>query len=218
MKVLIVEDDRILGESVKDFLEDKGVIVDWIDDPREVMDLLSVSSYDVIVLDLIMPYIKGEDLLSMIREKDKKTPILVLTAKRRIYDKEVCFERGADDYLTKPFDPVELFLRIKALRRRVSENRKVSIEDVEIDLTEERVWKSGKEIVLGKKDWMLLKFLVENEGRILSQEEIMNYVWGDEPVCEDVVRAHIKNLRRILPKDCIETYRGRGYRFVRNKT
>ncbi len=217
MKVLIIEDDQILGESIKDFLEDKGVVVDWIYDPREVMDLLSVSSYDVIVLDLIMPYLKGEDLLTTIREKDKKTPILVLTAKRRIYDKEVCFERGADDYLTKPFDPVELLLRIKALKRRISENKKVVISDVEIDLIEERIWKAGKEIILGRKDWMLLKLLVENEGKILSQEEIMNYVWGDEPVCEDVVRAHIKNLRRVLPKDSIETYRGRGYRFVKDK-
>ena len=217
MKVLIIEDDQILGESIKDFLEDRGIIVEWIHDPREVMDLLTVSSYDVIVLDLIMPYIKGEDLLSMIRERDKQTPILVLTAKRRIYDKEVCFERGADDYLTKPFDPLELLLRIKALKRRVSNKERVVVGDVEIDLLEERLWKKGKEIILGKKDWMLLKFLVENEGKILSQEEIMNYVWGDEPVCEDVVRAHIKNLRRILPKDSIETYRGRGYRFVKDK-
>ncbi len=217
MKVLLVEDDRILGESVKDFLEDKGIIVEWIWDPREVMDLLSVSSYDVIVLDLIMPYIKGEDLLLQIREKDKKTPILVLTAKRRIYDKEVCFERGADDYLTKPFDPLELLLRIRALKRRTITEERVKIGNVEIDLENERIWKDGKEVILGKKDWLLLKFLVENEGKILSQDEIMNYVWGDEPVCEDVVRAHIKNLRRILPKTAIETYRGRGYRFVKDK-
>ena len=212
MKVLLVEDDRLLGESLKDFLISEGFITDWVYDPREVMDLLEVSSYDVIVLDLMMPHLRGEDLIKSIRERDKETPILVLTAKHRIEDKRVCFELGADDYLTKPFDMEELILRIKALYRRKNPHQVVVIGPVEINLTKETVKVGGKTLNLGKKDWLILKLLVENRGSYVSQESILNYVWGDEPVSEDVVRAHIKNLRKLLPEGFIQTTKGRGYR------
>jgi len=212
MKVLLVEDDRLLGESLKEFLISEGFITDWVYDPREVMDLLEVSSYDVIVLDLMMPHLRGEDLIKSIRERDKETPILVLTAKHRIEDKRVCFELGADDYLTKPFDMEELILRIKALYRRKNPHQVVVIGPVEINLTKETVKVGGKTLKLGKKDWLILKLLVENRGSYVSQESILNYVWGDEPVGEDVVRAHIKNLRKLLPEGFIQTTKGRGYK------
>lgn len=118
MKVFLVEDDRLLGESLTEYLQSGGFITDWVYDPREVMDLLEVSRYDVIVLDLMMPHTVGEELIKAIREKDKETPILVLTAKHRLEDRRTCFELGADDYLTKPFEMEELILRLKALYRR----------------------------------------------------------------------------------------------------
>jgi two-component system response regulator QseB len=181
-------------------------------DPREVMDLLEVSRYDVIVLDLMMPHIGGEELIKAIREKDKETPILVLTAKQRLEDKRTCFELGADDYLTKPFEMEELTLRLKALYRRKNPQDVVVIDEVEVCFSKEMVKVKGKPISLSKKDWLVLKFLVENRGRFVSQEEILNYVWGDEPVGEDVVRARIKNLRKLLPEGFIKTMKGRGYR------
>jgi two-component system response regulator QseB len=212
MKVLLVEDDRLLGESLTEYLQSEGFITDWVYDPREVMDLLEVSRYDVIVLDLMMPHIGGEKLIKAIREKDKETPILVLTAKHRLEDKRTCFELGADDYLTKPFEMEELTLRLKALYRRKNPQDVVVIDEVEVCFSKEMVKVKGKPISLGKKDWLVLKFLVENRGRFVSQEEILNYVWGDEPVGEDVVRAHIKNLRKLLPEGFIKTMKGRGYR------
>jgi len=212
MKVLLVEDDRLLGESLTEYLQSEGFITDWVYDPREVMDLLEVSRYDVIVLDLIMPHIGGEELIKAIREKDKETPILVLTAKQRLEDKRTCFELGADDYLTKPFEMEELVLRLKALYRRKNPQDVVVIDEVEVCFSKEMVKVKGKPIPLSKKDWLVLKFLVENRGRFVSHEEILNYVWGDEPVGEEVVRAHIKNLRKLLPEGFIKTMKGRGYR------
>jgi DNA-binding response OmpR family regulator len=212
MKVLLVEDDRLLGESLTEYLQSEGFITDWVYDPREVMDLLEVSRYDVIVLDLMMPHIGGEELIKAIREKDKETPILVLTAKQRLEDKRTCFELGADDYLTKPFEMEELTLRLRALYRRKNPQDVVVIDEVEVCFSKEMVKVKGKPISLSKKDWLVLKFLVENRGRFVSHEEILNYVWGDEPVGEDVVRAHIKNLRKLLPEGFIKTMKGRGYR------
>jgi DNA-binding response OmpR family regulator len=212
MKVLLVEDDRLLGDSLTEYLQSEGFITDWVYDPREVMDLLEVSRYDVIVLDLMMPHIGGEELIKAIREKDKETPILVLTAKQRLEDKRTCFELGADDYLTKPFEMEELTLRLKALYRRKNPQDVVVIDEVEVCFSKEMVKVKGKPISLSKKDWLVLKFLVENRGRFVSHEEILNYAWGDEPVGEDVVRAHIKNLRKLLPEGFIKTMKGRGYR------
>jgi Response regulators consisting of a CheY-like receiver domain and a winged-helix DNA-binding domain len=212
MKVLLVEDDRLLGDSLTEYLQSEGFITDWVYDPREVMDLLEVSRYDVIVLDLMMPHIGGEELIKAIREKDKETPILVLTAKQRLEDKRTCFELGADDYLTKPFEMEELVLRLRALYRRKNPQDVVVIDEVEVCFSKEMVKVKGKPISLSKKDWLVLKFLVENRGRFVSHEEILNYVWGDEPVGEDVVRAHIKNLRKLLPEGFIKTMKGRGYR------
>lgn len=207
-----MEDDRLLGESLKDYLVSEGFVVDWIDDSREFFDLLEVSLYDVIVLDLMMPHVSGEDLLKELRRRGNNTPVLILTAKSRLEDKEVCFSLGADDYLTKPFEPKELVLRIKALHRRVIKDNKLKLCDVEVDLQACKVWIKGKEVKLSKKDWLLLKYLVENRGRFVSTEELLNYVWGDEPVGDEVVRAHIKNLRKLLPEGFIISQKGWGYK------
>lgn len=210
--MLLVEDDRLLGESLKEYLESEGFLVDWIYDSREFFDLLEVSIYDAIVLDLMMPHISGEELLRELREKGNTTPVLILTAKGRIEDKEKCFSLGADDYLTKPFEPRELLLRLRALYRRTVRQERLKLRNVEVDLRAGRVWVEGREIRLSKKEWLLFKYLVENRDRFVSTEELLNYVWGDEPVGNEVVRAHIKNLRRLLPEGFIVSQKGRGYR------
>ncbi len=210
--MLLVEDDRLLGESLKEYLESEGFLVDWIYDSREFFDLLEVSIYDAIVLDLMMPHINGEELLKKLREKGNTTPVLILTAKGRIEDKEKCFSLGADDYLTKPFEPRELLLRLRALYRRTVRQERLKLRNVEVDLRAGRVWVEGREIRLSKKEWLLFKYLVENRDRFVSTEELLNYVWGDEPVGDEVVRAHIKNLRRLLPEGFIISQKGRGYR------
>ena len=212
MRVLLIEDDRILGESLKEYLSSFNISVEWLNDPRVAADFLKFASFDVIVLDLIMPHVSGEELLKKIRENDKRTPILILTAKGRIEDKERCFTLGADDYLTKPFEPKELLLRIRALYRRRVPQTVIKIGDVEIDLEKENLFVKGVPVKLNRKDWLVLKHLVENRGRFVPSEEILNYVWAGEAVGEDVVRAHIKSLRKLLPEGFIQTIKGRGYK------
>ncbi|MFN3813448.1 MAG: response regulator transcription factor [Aquificaceae bacterium] len=212
VKVLIIEDDKLLGESIRELLRGEGMHVDWVYDPREVLDFLDISLYDVIILDLMMPHISGEMLLGEIRKVDKKTPVLILTAKKSIEDKERCFTSGADDYLTKPFEPKELILRIKSLYRRKVGTPLVIIGNVKVDLEKEELTVSEKPVNLSRKEWLLFKYLVENKGRFVSSEELLNYVWGDEPVGDDVVRTHIRNLRKNLPDGFIVSRKGRGYK------
>ncbi|RMD46326.1 MAG: DNA-binding response regulator [Aquificota bacterium] len=212
MHILLVEDDHLLGESVKEYLEENGIDVEWIEDDREIENIFDFNRYDVIVLDLILKYQKGEDILRNLRMKGVKTPIIILTAKDTIKDKETCFNYGADDYLTKPFSPKELLLRIKALSKRKHIETVFKIGDVEIDIDRQTVYKNGEEVKLSKTMWELLYLLLKNKGSVVSNERILNYVWGTKPVGDEIIRTYIKELRKILPKDSIKTYKGRGYK------
>ncbi len=212
MKILLVEDDRMLGESLKEYLENHGLQITWIDDESEVHDLLSTHLFDVIVLDLILRRRRGEDILRELRGLGIKTPVLILTAKRELSDKETCFESGADDYLTKPFEPKELLLRIRALGKRKIRDEVISIGEVRIDLHSKMVWSvTGREINLSQRSWDLLYLLVKNRGKLVTKEQIMSYVWGDSIVGDSIIRFYIKELRKILPGGVIKTMKGRGY-------
>ena len=212
MKVLIIEDDLILGESIKEYLENKNIEVVWIFDDRQVFDILQMYDFDVIVLDLILKFSRGENILRTIRDKGIDTPILILTAKNSLNDKETCFSYGADDYLTKPFSPKELLLRLKALSKRKRVPRYIDINGVVIDLDNGMIKKGGKELKLSKRAWDVLYVLAKNRGNIVPGERIIKYVWQDKPVGDEVLRAYIKELRKILPEGSIETYKGRGYK------
>jgi len=210
VKVLLIEDDILLGESLKEFLKSNGIEVKWLQDEREVFNL-NLLSYDIAVLDLMLNSIKGEDILIFIKEKSD-IPVLILTAKRNLEDKEVCFERGADDYLTKPFEPKELLLRLRALSRRKPLPKIQKIGNVTVDLDAETIFVDEKEIKLSRTAWKLFYLLLKHKGEILPKERIMNYVWEGKPVSDDILRAYIKELRKKLPKNLIETFKGRGYR------
>jgi DNA-binding response OmpR family regulator len=214
MRVLFIEDDPILGESIKEFLELNNIETDWINDDREVSKITNFNSYDVIILDLMLRFNRGEDILKDLRSKGVNTPVLILTAKSDIEDKEVCFNLGADDYLTKPFDPKELLLRIRALSKRRHINPVIKIGDITVDLNKKTLFKNGEEIKLSKRAWDLLILLIKNRGSIVETEEILNSIWGDKVVGDEIVRAYIKELRKIIPKDSIKTYKGRGYMLV----
>ncbi|MGA1862776.1 response regulator transcription factor [Deferribacter thermophilus] len=213
MKILLIEDDLLLGESLKEFLESEKNDVDWIIDDREYEYKLLSNEYDIILLDLMLKFNKGEELLKKIK-KLKNIPIIIITAKFDLSDKETCFLLGADDYITKPFEPKELLLRINAVTRRYFDNKnRIYISDeIVIDITQQSLFINNELIPLTKKEWELLYILAKNRGKIVSNECILNYVWQENPVGTESIRTYIKKLREILGKDLIETHKGRGYR------
>ncbi len=212
-RVLIIEDDPLLGPSLKEFLESKGFFVDWIPSGK-TLDLSQVADYNLVILDLILPDVPGEELLTRIKNQIPHIGILVLTAKGAIEDKKECFERGADDYLTKPFDTTELYLRIKALLRRSQRHSKPrhTIGEITVDIGRRTIYKGKREINLSRRGWDLLCYLLERRGTIVTKKEILEKVWRDTLVTEDSVRSYIKELRKILPQGAITTFKGRGYR------
>ncbi len=212
MRVLLIEDDPILGESVREFLELKGCEVEWFRDGDELPDVRVAEGFDAVVLDLILGLRSGEDILAEMRRRGVKTPVLVLTAKRTLTDKETCFNLGADDYLTKPFEPEELVLRLRALVRRYHPEERVVLGDVEIDPEGRSLRRGNEELKLSRTAWELLLLLLRNRGRVVTTETILNCIWGDKPVGSDVVRAYIKELRKVLPPETIKTYKGVGYK------
>ena len=209
IKVLLVEDDTYLGEAVKNYLENNDFKCDWVEDDRDLFLYLNSALYDVIVLDLILKFFKGEDLLKKIKAK-YDIPVIILTAKGNIEDKEVCFNLGADDYITKPFNPKELILRINSvLKRHVSKT--IRLGELLIDLTRKRINRNKDELYLTKKEWDIFEFLLNNKGKVVSVDDILSYVWQDEDVSEESVRTYIKRLRHLLGKDIIKNLKGRGY-------
>ncbi len=213
MRVLLIEDDVLLGESMEDYLKKIGFDIKWIDDDRIVMQILSIELFDVVILDLMLKFSKGEDLIKKIKDTVPDVPIVITTAKDGIKSKEECFGLGADDYLVKPFDPKELVLRIKAVcSRYYNIDEKQKIGNMEIDVKNKTVKKNGDEIILTKREWDILIFLLKKRGKIVTHTDILNYVWADSDVNEESVRTYIKKLRAILPDNAIETHKGRGYR------
>ncbi len=213
MKVLLIEDDAHLGDALKRYLEREGFSCTWIEDDREVLLILNSEAFDIVVLDLILKFEAGEKILEKIKKK-YDLPVIVLTAKGEIEDKEVCFKLGADDYITKPFNPRELVLRIKSVCKRYYGKEIVTVGDIEIDLEKKTVKKNGLLVDLTNKDWQLLELLVRNRGKVVSTDKILSYVWPYSETDENSVRAYIKRLRSALGRDLIKNLKGRGYMFL----
>ena len=209
--ILLIEDDQTLAESLIEFLELNAFSVTWFRDERDFANC-SLNAYDLLILDLILKQTPGEQILEKIRGKGIDIPVLIITAKQKIRDKETCFTLGADDYLTKPFDPRELIIRLKALLKRSPPNQNVCIGDLEFDLYTDRVTQAGKEINLTRRTRDLFKLLIRERGKLVDKQTIMDTVWSDAVVGDDVLRTYIKELRKILPRDSIETLKGQGYR------
>jgi len=212
MRILLIEDDRVLGETLKDYLSIQEIETIWLWDERELPKIIKNHEFDVIVIDLILKFSSGEDIIAVLRKAGIKTPILVITAKRDFESKEECFLKGTDDYLTKPFDFKELVLRIKALGKRRHIESIINIGDITINLDAKTIHKGAQEIKISKKAWQVLELLLRKRGEIVDTDTILNYVWSDKDVGEEIVRAYIKELRKILPQETIKTYPGRGYK------
>jgi two-component system copper resistance phosphate regulon response regulator CusR len=218
MRLLIVEDDRKVAEFVARGLRAERYAVDLANDGAEGLDYASTHSYDLLILDLMLPRLSGTELLHRIRRKDTETPILILTASDSTEQKVTNFEAGADDYLTKPFDFAELLVRVKALLRRGPVNRASTLRvgDLELDRLTQQVKRRGQRIELTAKEYALLEYLVAHRDRVLSRTMILEHVWDQSfEGATNIVDVYVRHLRSKVDDPfevkLIHTVRGVGY-------
>ncbi len=218
MKILVVEDDRTLGQFVRRGLEEQRINVDLVADGNQGLERASHGEYDVIVLDLRLPGLSGVEVLRTLRDRGVGTPVLVLTAQDAVDSKVQAFRTGADDYVTKPFSFEELLARVEALGRRPREivSPTFEIADLTIDSGSREVRRAGKVIELTPKEYAVLEYLVRNQGRVLSRTLITEYAWGyNFDPGTNVVDVVINRLRKKIARQgtdrLIHTVRGVGY-------
>lgn len=219
-KILIIEDQSNIIELIRFNLEQAGYQVDYALDGEAGLEQINKNRYDLLILDLMLPKIDGLTLCTMLRKQPEthKMPIIMLTAKSTELDKIVGLEMGADDYVTKPFSVRELIARVKALLRRVDEvveEEILQVGDIIINSREHTVTNAGKPVELTFKEFMLLKCLVENRGRVMTRDFLLDKIWGYEYYGESrTVDVHIRHLRSKLGEDLITTVRGIGYKIT----
>jgi two-component system copper resistance phosphate regulon response regulator CusR len=219
MRVLLVEDERRLAQVVRRVLEEEGHNVDLAYDGEEAISLAVDGSYDVIVLDILLPKVNGVEVCRSLRRARVDVPVLMLTALDSVEDRVRGLDAGADDYLPKPFAFQELLARIRALgRRRVDprEPDRLQVGDLVLDLRRRRAEREGRNIELSPREFALLEFLMRNAGRVLSRTQILDHVWGyDFAPDSNLVDVYIAYLRRKVDKGhsraLIHTVRGHGY-------
>lgn len=219
MKLLIVEDDQALNNSMVKLLKAKGYSSDSAFDGQEALDYIAVAQYDLVILDVMMPVMDGMTFLETLRQQDKVLPVLMLTAKDTLDDKITGLDAGADDYLVKPFEFEELLARIRAILRRRSQDvatSRIEVGDLELDLSSQQVYRDGQAIDLTAKEYQLFAYLAQNQDQVISKDQIREHVWDFDYEGEsNIIEVLIKNLRRKLDTDrknsLIKTKRGAGY-------
>ncbi len=225
MKILIIEDEQALQQSIQQYLQHQGYICETANNFIEGVDKVHLYNYDCVVVDIGLPYGSGLDIIKSIKDIDAKTGIIIISAKNSLEDKLKGLELGSDDYLTKPFHLSELNARVNAIIRRRTFGGNKAIQFNEITLQPEalQVTIHNKPIVLTDKEYQLLEYFIANQRRVLTKAAIAMHIWGDhyEQVSNyDFIYTHIKNLRKkLIDADCgdyIKTVHGTGYRFTDN--
>ncbi len=218
MRILIIEDEKKVAAFVKKGLEEETYAVDIAHDGEEGLHLAETNQYDLIILDLMLPKVNGLEVLTQLRNKRINTPILLLTAKDSVEDKVTGLNKGADDYLTKPFAFSELLARIRSLLRRgQSETQTVlKVADLTLDLLSHKVRRNGEEIELTGKEYSLLEYFMRNAGKVLTRTMIAEHVWDyNFDTFTNVIDVYVNHLRKKIDKNhekkLLHTLRGVGY-------
>jgi len=215
LRIMLVEDDRLLGESISQALGDSGYAVDWFKDGNLVEPGLQAETFDLIVLDRRLPGKSGIDILQGIRARGLQIPVLLLTACDALQDQVDGLDAGAADYLTKPFEMDELFARVRSLLRRTGSRAPTLCADgIELDPANRRVSFHGEEIIdLTAKEFAILELLLRNHGRFVTKSRLLegSNSWSEE-VESNTVEVYISRLRKRFGRERIETLRGVGYR------
>jgi len=225
MKILIVEDEHLIANSIKKGLEQEKYTTDIAYDGLEGYDLAASGDYDLILLDLMLPGMDGLSICKKLRQENNHTPILMLTAKSQLEDKIIGLNSGADDYLTKPFAFEELLARIRALSRRPpkTNGKTLTVGDLSLDTVNFEVKRAGKNIQLSSKEYSLLECLLRHSNQILNKDQLIQYVWSYESdILPNTVEVYIRNLRQKIDvpfknkPPLIKTIRGFGYKISDN--
>jgi len=218
MRILIVEDEKKVAGFIKKGLEEETYAVDVAYDGEEGQGLAELNHYDLIILDLMLPKIKGLDVLTHLRGKKINTPIILLTAKDSVEDKVTGLNKGADDYLTKPFAFSELLARVRSLLRRGQSDTKTVLQvgDLTLDLVSHKVKRAGEEIELTGKEYSLLEYFMRNAGKVLTRTMIAEHVWDyNFDTFTNVIDVYVNHLRKKIDKQydhkLLHTLRGVGY-------
>lgn len=214
MRVLIVEDDKIIGDGLRQGLMLEGYAVDWVEDKESAETALKTTEYSVLILDVGLPDGSGIDLLQLIRHKSMDLPVLILTAYDDVSYRVQGLDAGADDYMVKPFDLIELLARVRALRRRATGRSSPALRagDVELNPATRTVTVAGSSIEIGPKEFAILHLLMEKKQQIVSKARLEESLYGWEmEVASNTVEVYIHGLRRKLGKNFIRTIRNVGY-------
>lgn len=220
MRVLLVEDDELLGEGLRKGLAQEGYAADWVKDGEAADQALRTEKFDLVILDQGLPKLSGLTVLENMRERGDITPVLILTAHESIENRVEGLDTGADDYLIKPFDLNELCARLRALQRRFAARAEPTLThgEIVIDPAAHTVTYKQELLNLSRREFALLHILLENAGRVLSREHLTQslYGWGEE-VDSNALEVHVHNLRKRFGQDFIRTVRGIGYTVEQSK-
>ena len=219
MRLLLVEDDSMIGAAAQQGLRGEGHTVDWVQDGREADAAVRGAEYDIVLLDLGLPQRDGLSLLRQWRSRGRAVPVLIVTARDAVTDRIAGLDAGADDYLVKPFDLDELSARIRAVMRRKAGRAESAIKvgALEIDTASKRVQWKGREVALSAKELALLEALANRPGAFLTRSQLEERLYGwDDEIASNAVEVHIHALRRKLDPSLIRTVRGLGYTLARD--
>ena len=218
MRILLIEDDAVLGAAVRDQVAADGHSVDWVMRLDAAADAMATATFDLVLLDLMLPDGRGIAFLRKLRARGDVTPVIVLTALDQISDRIEGLNAGADDYLVKPFDLAELSARIGSVARRYAGNPNpiVTHGPLEVDLAARSIYRDGRPVTLPAREWALFEAFLSRPGQLLSKAQLEDKLYAfDSEIESNTIEVHVSRLRKKLGADVIETERGLGYRLGR---